>query len=77
MDNELRCPNGIKFGELVGELIEFKCRSKRCGAGPGIVVIHRFTHQGQLHETKKYRDPAFREEVKNHATRNSTALRSA
>ena len=74
---ELRCPNGIKFAELTGEFIEVKCRSRRCGARPGVVVIHRFTHQGSFIETKQYRDPAFRNEVNNHATRNSTSLRSA
>jgi len=77
MSNELRCPNGIKFAELSQEFIEVKCRSKRCGAGPGVVVIHRFTHEGSFIATQRFRDPAFREEVKTHATRNSTSLRSA
>lgn len=71
---ELRCPNGIKFGELTEEFIEVKCRSRRCGAKPGVVVIHRFNHQGSLIATQHYRDPAFREEVK---TSDSTSLRSA
>jgi hypothetical protein len=75
--NELRCPNGIKFGELTTEFIEVKCRSRRCGAQPGVVVIHRFDHQGSFIGTKQYRDPAFREEVKNDATRNQPSLRSA
>jgi len=71
---ELRCPNGIKFGELTPEFIEVKCRSKRCGAKPGVVVIHRFDHQGSLIATQHYRDPAFREEVKEH---DQPSLRSA
>jgi hypothetical protein len=71
---ELRCPNGIKFGELSTEFIEVKCRSKRCGAKPGIVVLHRFTHSGELVKTLRFRDPAFRKEV----TRNGkSSLRSA
>lgn len=75
--NELRCPNGIKFGEMSDQFLEVKCRSKRCGARPGVVVIHRFDHQGRFIETKQYRDPAFRNEVKDNATRNSPSLRSA
>lgn len=74
---DLRCPNGIKFGELTTEFIEVKCRSRRCGAQPGVVVIHRFTHEGSLIDTKHYRDPAFRNEVNNHATRSQSSLRSA
>lgn len=57
---EFRCPNGIKFGELLDDddVIEFKCRSNRCGAGPGVVVLHRFSLDGKFIETKRFADPA-------------------
>lgn len=74
MSKELRCPNGIKFGELSEEFIEVKCRSKRCGAKLGVVVIHRFDHHGSLIATQHFRDPAFRNEVNNH---DIASLRSA
>lgn len=55
---ELRCPNGIKFAEVVGDLIEVKCRSLRCGAGAGVVVLHRFRPAtGEFVGTKRFRDP--------------------
>lgn len=54
---DLRCPNGIKFAQLEPGVIEVKCRSDRCGAGPGVVVIHRFsTATGELVDTKRFRD---------------------
>lgn len=55
---EFRCPNGIKFGEIFDGYVEFKCRSNRCGAEPGVVVLHRFTHDGKFIETKRFADPA-------------------
>jgi hypothetical protein len=58
---ELRCENGIKFGDLNDGVIEVKCRSSRCGHGVGSVVIHRFDSlSGELLETKRFRDPANR-----------------
>jgi hypothetical protein len=60
---ELRCGNGIKFGELLDEVLEVKCRSARCGAGRGIVVIHSFDlATGKLTGTDRFRDPANIEE---------------
>ena len=59
---ELRCPSRILFGILEGGVIEIKCRSQRCGAGQGKVVLHRFSiATGELIETKKYKDPARKE----------------
>lgn len=82
--NELRCDNGIlfaqvAFSEILGEhLVEVKCRSSRCGAGPGVVVLHLFTLSGELHDTRRYRDPAPRKDVttNGHHPR-SAAVRSA
>lgn len=62
---DLRCENGIKFGELFVEerLLDVKCRSSRCGAERGVVVIHRFDlGSGNLLATKRFKDPAIRKE---------------
>ena len=58
---ELRCDNGIKFGELFpeDETLEVKCRSTRCGAGPGVIVIHSFdVRTGKMVGTETFREPA-------------------
>lgn len=49
----------IKFGELIEPgVVEFKCRSSHCGAGRGVVVIHRFdTNTGELLSTKRFKEP--------------------
>lgn len=65
MSEQLRCPNQILFGELDHEdgVLEVKCRSKRCGAAPGKVILHRFsTHTGNFLETKVFRDPKQRKD---------------
>jgi hypothetical protein len=56
---ELRCDNGILYGILVEEdVIEIKCRSQRCGASAGTVVLHRFsTVTGELLSTCKFAEP--------------------
>lgn len=69
---DLRCPNGIKFGEINSDFIEVKCRSKRCGAKPGVVVIHRFSHEGSLTQTLRFKDPMYGKENNGNAS-----LRSA
>lgn len=54
---ELRCRSKL-HGVLDKGLVEVKCRSKWCGAGPGRVVLHRFdTSTGELVETKQFKDP--------------------
>jgi hypothetical protein len=58
---ELRCEHRILFGYLEDGVLEVKCRSERCGARPGVVVIHRFsTETGDLLETLRFRDPALK-----------------
>lgn len=53
---ELRCDN-ILHGVLNDGLVEFKCRSRFCGSGPGVVIIHRFDPiSGRLVDTKRYKD---------------------
>lgn len=55
---DLRCPNGIKFAVLTDEYVEFKCRSTRCGAEAGVVVLHRFSlRTGDLIKTLRFREP--------------------
>jgi hypothetical protein len=61
---EIRCVNGIKFGEVVGTTLEVKCRSRRCGHEAGVVVIHRFSLlTGELQGTLMFNDPATRKET--------------
>lgn len=60
---ELRCGNGIKFGDLVDGVLEVKCRSSRCGHRSGSVILHRFdTLTGELLESRQFKDPAYRKE---------------
>lgn len=58
-----RCANGITFGLLRHDgSIEFRCRSRRCGHQPGVVVLHRFdpkTGQELPESPFRYRDPAY------------------
>lgn len=76
---ELRCDNGILFGNLVNGLIEVKCRSSRCGHERGVVVIHRFDAQtGTLVGTQQFKDPNRRKDGELNAVDNdSVALRPA
>ena len=54
---DLRCP-AKKHGELGEKFIEHKCNSRFCGAGTGVVVIHRFDiHTAELVETLRFKDP--------------------
>lgn len=77
---DLRC-QGRKHGELLTPsedmgLVEFKCPSRWCGAGPGVVVLHIFrTDTGVLFRTDKYRQP--RIGGKDAAQHNSASIRSA
>lgn len=65
MATELRCDNGILFGILDDEhIIEVKCRSRRCGAQSGVVVIHYFSaFTGHLLKTSRFKDPIINKEV--------------
>lgn len=77
---ELRCPNNIKFGDLFEDfngrpVLEVKCRSSRCGAASGVVVLHRFhAITGDLIETKMYAEPKVRKEIDG-AQHNPVAVR--
>lgn len=55
---DLRC-GAKKHGEIDGDAVEIKCSSRFCGAGPGVVVIHRFdSTSGELVETLQFKDPS-------------------
>lgn len=55
---DLRCDNSILFGVIEDGVIEVKCRSSRCGAGNGVVVLHRFNlTDGRLVSTATYKNP--------------------
>jgi len=63
---ELRCEHKILHGILdtKNHVVEFKCRSARCGARPGVVVIHRFDAlTGVLLRTDRFKDPGQGKEV--------------
>lgn len=54
---DLRCSSKL-HGRLEGKFLEVKCGSRWCGAGPGVVVIHRFSlANGKLDSTQRYKDP--------------------
>lgn len=77
---ELRCDNGIKFGEVLPEegLIEVKCRSRRCGHEAGTVVLHRFDLEtGEQKGTLQFKDPAYRKEGTDASDKRSAALRAS
>lgn len=61
---DLRCASK-KHGELDESHVEIKCDSRFCGAGRGVVVIHRFdAHTGELRETLRFKDPIRKERSK-------------
>lgn len=40
-------------------ILEVKCKSARCGARAGVVILHRFdVHSGAFLETKVFLDPS-------------------
>lgn len=54
---DLRC-RAKKHAELEQQVIEIKCNSDRCGAKPGVVVIHRWdASTGVPLPTKWFKDP--------------------
>lgn len=62
---EIRCDNGILFGMVEDNVLEVKCRSRRCGHEVGTVAIHRFDlTTGELQGTLLFNDPATRKETK-------------
>jgi hypothetical protein len=76
---ELRCHNKL-HGVISDGLLEFKCGSSFCGAGAGVVVIHKFDPiSGRLVDTKRYKDTPVinNEEGARNALGHRSAIRSA
>lgn len=74
---DLRCDNLILFGVVDENVLEVKCRSSRCGAGKGVVVLHRFDIvTGRLLSTNRYRNPT-RRNANEHSLGHSAAVRPA
>jgi hypothetical protein len=53
---ELRCPNKL-HGTMENGVIEVRCDSRWCGKRPGVIIIHRFSVNGELIETLKFKNP--------------------
>jgi len=53
---DLRCEHK-KHAELADGVFSIKCRQAFCGAGPGVVVIHRWTLSGERLSDQRFRDP--------------------
>jgi hypothetical protein len=53
---DIRCDHK-KHGEILDGIIEIKCRSVFCGAGSGVVVIHRWTLAGERLSDRRFADP--------------------
>ena len=53
---DIRCDNK-KHGEILEGILEIKCSSRFCGAGIGVVVIHRWTIAGDRLPDKLFADP--------------------
>lgn len=76
---EIRCDAKILFGVIEGNILEVKCRSRRCGHEAGTVVIHRFDlTTGEQKGTLQFKDPANQKGVSEDGDRRHfSSLRSA
>jgi hypothetical protein len=75
---QLRCDSGTLFAELFGGEIEVRCRNRRCGYQPGLMVLHRFDgFTGQLLGTRRYRDAVMLKEDSSGTHCDTAAVRSA
>lgn len=64
MSTQLRC-EGDLFGILSDDhqTLEVKCKRRKCGARPGVVVLHTISlATGQVVQTQQFRDPNPRKE---------------
>jgi len=78
---DIRCEHK-KHGELADGILSVKCSSRFCGAGPGVVVLHRWDAlTGAALPDKRFRDPGtvkVTKEGSTHATEHdSVAVRSS
>lgn len=62
MATPLRC-SSKKHAEVINDhTIEVKCSSRFCGAGRGVVVLHRFDLISGKSTTRTFRDPPIKKE---------------
>ena len=74
---ELRCDNTM-HGIIYDGVLEVKCRNPRCGAAPGVVVLHQFDMKTEmLIDTNRYRDPNRKEVDKGAADSHSSSIRAS
>ncbi|OBJ08280.1 hypothetical protein A5625_15290 [Mycobacterium sp. 1465703.0] len=58
---DARCPGGkLHFRVIDGERIEVKCTHWQCTESGKFVAIHRYSFDGELLETLKFKDPQVR-----------------
>jgi hypothetical protein len=76
---ELRCGSSLHGVLIDDKTLEVKCRRRKCGSEPGVVVLHRFDlRSGRLISTNLYRDPITKEVTKTNGTSSQLAgVRSA
>lgn len=71
MATPLRCPNDL-YGifDPVDLTIEVKCKRRRCGSKPGVIVLHKISlKEGQIGtvvSTRRFADP--RRKKENHGS---------
>ena len=61
MTTQLRCEGNL-YGIISDDAktIEVKCKRRKCGAKPGIIVLHTLSLEtGKEVTTRRFRDPAF------------------
>lgn len=64
MTTQLRCEGNL-FGVISDDRksIEVKCKRRKCGARPGVIVLHTLSLEtGKELKTRRFRDPATRKE---------------
>lgn len=76
---QLRCGSGTLFAEVFDpDEIEVRCRNRRCGYEPGVLVLHRFCiSTGAVLGTSRYRDAAELKEEDSATNHTAAAVRSA
>lgn len=76
--HDLRCPSKLHSRVFLVDglwIIEVSCKSVFCGWKPGTVVLHRFGVNGDLLETKKFKDPG--KKVNNGANQHPPSVRAS
>ena len=62
----LRCSNDL-YGMFDSDelTLEVKCKRRRCGARPGVIVLHKISlnegQVGKVIQTKRFADPKMKE----------------